>query len=851
MKFIFLKLLLLFALLLPAGAQQGNFVKISTETYEVIYPTNFWLKNRTNIWIEIEGFITSGSGGSNSFGVNNTFYTPWNYTNSAEIEHTVSGSTNFSSSIVANSISTNKIDSTFRNWVTSMGSSGSGVTVNGLTATNFWDNGYITFLDAGGGDWSLNIGNDTISTNKINSTFYNWILSLSGGGGGTTNGLGVNGTFRTDWNAINSAEIAYTISGGTNWYGSLIANSIAASKLATTGTGTSTNFLAGDYSYKQVTTNMIPGLNAILATIGSGGGTNYTQFWYDLTNSVVSSNNISLAYDTTNKKLLISASTGGTNSGTAVTVDGGADNVRINLADSTGIGASLSGTNASFALVDRDFGSVTVSGSGTTITYDNNSISSNHIAAGQVSQDKLGTSGTATATNFLAGDYAWKQVTTNMIPGLNAILATIGTGGSGGGTNIKVNGTLVNNANLVNSSNALFNVSGSDISLTITNVPGSTTDNVLQWLGSAYFIVTNNSTIGDFSVLQTNGIVYNATVIGPGENDAPLVVELNFPSRSTNYIWTFRPEGDVNGFVAYEAEGYRSTNSIRFKLHEAVGSTFFTGGYWMRFDLYDKVSVGGSGGSGSDTNWNGNPIASGTITNLTTSKINSLDYYNIENGDAFSDGDSYGNFISIFYPNWYGFAIAGGSPGTQAGTTNNPSTLPITSSASANSGYAYLTGTTSEDIGGGGKEFLAIAAIAATNSVVARFGFQDSATDTESTDAAYVRLANGYVQGVLRNNSSETTTSTSNRIAPSSTTFYRIKTRVNTDQASVTFFLLSATSPGVFTTNWTASVTNTLPTGSSRLTGNGALAYHTAGSAGTTLIVLDSLGKRNLNILTR
>lgn len=273
MKFICLKLLLLFALLLPAGAQQGNFVKISTETYEVIYPTNFWLKNRTNIWVEIEGFITSGSGGSNSFGVNNTFYTPWNYTNSAEIEHTVTGSTNFSSSIVANSISTNKIDSTFRNWVTSMGSSGVGVTVNGLPATNFWDNGYITFLDGSGtGDWSLNIGNDTISTNKINSTFYNWILSLAGGGGGTTNGLGVNGTFRTDWNAINSAEIAYTVSGGTNWYGSLVAGSIGANKLATTGTGTSTNFLAGDYSYKQVTTNMIPGLNAILATIGSGGG---------------------------------------------------------------------------------------------------------------------------------------------------------------------------------------------------------------------------------------------------------------------------------------------------------------------------------------------------------------------------------------------------------------------------------------------------------------------------------------------------------------------------------------------------------------------------------------------------
>jgi len=163
---------------------------------------------------------------------------------------------------------------------TTGGGSGNLITVNGGLVTNFWDNGYITFLNAGGGDYSLNIGDDTISTNKINSTFYNWVLSLSGGGGGTTNGLGVNGTFRTDWNAISSAEIAYTVSAGTNWYGSLVAGSVAANKLATTGTGTSTNFLAGDYSYKQVTTNMIPGLNAILATIGSGGsgggiGTNF------------------------------------------------------------------------------------------------------------------------------------------------------------------------------------------------------------------------------------------------------------------------------------------------------------------------------------------------------------------------------------------------------------------------------------------------------------------------------------------------------------------------------------------------------------------------------------------------
>jgi len=803
--------------------------------------------------------------------------------------------------------------------------SGNRITVNGGLVTNFWDNGYITFLDAGGGDYSLNIGNDTISTNKINSTFYNWVLSLAGAGGGTTNGLGVNGTFRTDWNAISSAEIAYTVSAGTNWYGSLVAGSVGANKLATTGTGTSTNFLAGDFAYKQVTTNMIPGLNAILATIGTGGsgGESNTasnlgtpsatnQGWYasksgvDLQfRSLQVGPNLTLTSNANSIRLDVTLST---NSGTVVSVDGGSSLATVNFADTTGIGVTLSTTNASFALVDRDFGDLTVSSSGTVMTIDNNVITSNKVAAANITQDKLGTSGTGLSTNFLAGDYNYKQVTTNMIPGLNAILATIGTGGSGGGTNIKVNGTL---ANLISSSNALFNVSGSDISLTITNVPGTTTDNVLQWLGSAYFVVTNNSTIGDFSTLQTNGIVYNATIVGPGENDAPLVVELSFPSRSTNYIWTFRPEGDVNGFVAYEAEGYRTTTSIRFKLHEAVGSTFFTGGYWMRFDLYDKANVGGSGsglteaqasllyqrtnstltriagiGAGSQgdiiyrdangwTNFakgstgqflaatstglafsnapsgltDGGTIGSGTITRFTTTTINSLDYYNIENGDSFCDGDQWTGSAFIFFPTYVGSALASGTVDGIAATTNNPSYSSLAASASANSGWAYLTDASAIDIGGGGHRHFSTVSVAATNNIVYRSGFFDSAT--APVDGAYIRMVNGFAQGVLVNNSSETVTTSSNQMSISSTTFVRFVSQVNTDAASCTFFVLTPSTPGTWTTNWTASVTNTLPTGSSRLTGFGFAAYHTSGSSGTVIARLDNLSKRTLRILNR
>lgn len=588
-------------------------------------------------------------------------------------------------------------------------------------------------------------------------------------------------------------------------------------------------------------------------------------------------------------------STGVGGSGTIVTVDGGADNTRVNLADTTGIGVTLSGTNASFALVDRDFGAVTVSGSGTSIALDDGTVTSNKVVAANITIDKLSASGTPLSTNFLAGDYAWKQVTTNMIPGLNAILATIGSGGSGGGTNIKVNGTLVNNANLIDSSNALFNVSGSDISLTITNVPGTTTDNVLQWLGSAYFIVTNNSTIGDFSVLQTNGIVYNATVVGAGENDAPLVVELNFPTRSTNYIWTFRPEGDVNGFVAYEAEGYRTNTSIRFKLHEAVGSTFFTGGYWMRFDLYDKASVGGSGGdvtqSGNNTftgtntfsgtttfsdlaigtitvvsnltvpnnaygaGWNGStnvpnensvydemelrapkasPTFSGTLTNTGSIGAPTL-YVGTINGVVpvqQEKGALFWDFVTA-PPFMTALALSSGASFPTTGTTNDPFALIAqTGGSSANSGHGYYTGASSYNVAGG-EEWEFGWYIHKTNNVGFRTGLLDVLSATAAaTDGIYIeQQTNGTYRGVSVANASLSATASSYVPVEDSTIQYKGTWVVASNPTNVVFTIYTN---GVSV--WTDTVSANIPTNTARLTGLGFFSWHGGSGSGTNLI---------------
>jgi regulation of enolase protein 1 (concanavalin A-like superfamily) len=787
---------------------------------------------------------------------------------------------------------------------TTGGGSGNLITVNGGLVTNFWDNGYITFLNAGGGDYSLNIGDDTISTNKINSTFYNWVLSLSGGGGGTTNGLGVNGTFRTDWNAISSAEIAYTVSAGTNWYGSLVAGSVAANKLATTGTGTSTNFLAGDYSYKQVTTNMIPGLNAILATIGSGGsgGESNTasnlgtpsatnQGWYasksgvDLQfRSLQIGPNLTLTSNANSIRLDVTLST---NSGTVVSVDGGSSLATVNFADSTGIAASLSTTNASFALVDRDFGDLTVSSSGTVMTIDNNVITSNKVAAANITQDKLGTSGTGLSTNFLAGDYSYKQVTTNMIPGLNAILATIGTGGgSGTGSVVTANGgSDMSRANITtNGFGLLVTQSGTNILLSTTN------NYPVDYYAGGFlplFAGLSNALTGDLHYKQSSDIRSPMWESGTGWNAMGMrasggvwsVAEYNTNDFTVLESFITIDPTDLTGptdIITFPNSGFN--NKVVFEADvEFNGTTTFLG-----TTTFNDLAIGtitvvsnltvpnnayGAGWNGSTNVPNENSVydemelrapkaspvftGSATFTSLSASLINSRPYYNQENGDFWADGFNRSSAANAFLPNLSGSAVASGSVSGVLISTNNPVAWTMASSTTTNSGYFYWNGHASTfDISGGGDELTFILAISNTNKIQGAWGFIDDFTHTESVDGAYIRMDNGFIHGVIANNSSYTRTTTSNQLAIASTTFHRYIIRVSEDASYVTFFDLSPSGTG-YTTNWTASVTNTLPSGSTRATSIGVVAINRDTPSAINLLSLDAVGKRNNRILPR
>jgi hypothetical protein len=736
------------------------------------------------------------------------------------------------------------------------------------------------------------------------------LTTISGISSSATNGTSVSvdsGSALVAANFTDTTEIDFTGS-GTNVTADLKNASVGIARLSTTGTPTSTNFLAGDYAFKQVTTNMIPGLNAVLATIGTGGGGSGAGTNAFINGQLVQplylTNSATVTIVTNSGSIAFNATPTGTNS-TVVYVDGAAVTDPNFQDNSTGIQFTATSTNIQGAIVDRDFGDITTTSSGASWTIDNSAITSNKLAAANVTQDKLSATGTPTSTNFLAGDYVYKQVTTNMIPGLNAVLATIGTGGSGGGagTNIFVNGALVSQANLQDSSNVLWSVSGTNITATITNVVGSTADNVLQWIGSAYFVITNNSTIGDFSQLVTNGVVSTTILEGTGENDAPVVVEIGFPSRSTNYLWTVMFEGDVNGAVAYEMEGTRTATSVKIKMHEAAGSTFFTGGYWTRVDLFDKATVGGSGSglteiqasalyqatnanlttvanltSGTSTNFyagdgsfkqvttnmvpglnavlatigsggsaDGSTNASMTITNLTVGSVNSKLFYNPANGDIWSDGLAAGGAIATAFTPYYGYAINSGTAAndTTGVDVNDPYRALISSSSSSDSGYKFQTSANSYWLAGGELSESGVY-ITKTNNIVIRWGFLDSLSATEPVDGVYFELENGNLYGKTASNNSRTSTSSVYVPVEDSTIIVRGLVELNSDATLATFTIYTNSVQA-----WQDTVAANIPTGSGRVTGSGAFGIHTGTGAGTNICYLGWIGTGNTRTLQR
>lgn len=207
-------------------------------------------------------------------------------------------------------------------------------------------------------DLSNRLSGLTVSGGPISASgtfILDGILGLASGGSGASNAAQA----RTNFGLVIGVNVqAY--------------NANLATLAALTG-GNATNFFAGDGSYKQVTTNMIPGLVAAIAALEPLNANKYQA-----TNSTLT---------------LLAALTGG-NATNFFAGDGSFKQVTSNM---------IPGLVAALAALEP--------------------LNANKYQASNSMLTAAATGGTS--TNFFAGDGVYKQVTTNMVPGLVAVLAAL------------------------------------------------------------------------------------------------------------------------------------------------------------------------------------------------------------------------------------------------------------------------------------------------------------------------------------------------------------------------------------------------------------------------------------------
>lgn len=526
--------------------------------------------------------------------------------------------------------------------------------------------------------------NVSVTASGTNVTFN---LTATGVSAGTYS----NATFTVDdrgrLSSASSSDLYSTLTnilaGGTNVVLTYGANLITINSSATGsgGGGAGTNAFINGVLVQPL--RMTNSASVLIYTNGSGDITfnvnDYDGFYSDLTNALVAGSNISFVY--TNNTIRISSTSGsGSTNGTVVTVDGGADLTRANFADTTGINVANSGTNVTVNIIDRDFGDLTTSSSGTVMTIDNSVITSNKLAAANVTQDKLSASGTGTSTNFLAGDYTYKQVTTNMIPGLVSDIISLQK--SLTFTNGVTNVNNVVSANLAEGSNISFSTNNGRITIASSGGGSFTiSTNNLGFLSRSAAIVTNTETGGEvthatFAIPANtlgvdgdevemhvagqwlpytsggpNGYIYR--LLYDDDSFAQLITGTLgtniFPASSSTLSpdWLFRIKRvDSNtvflssvhsvGNQYNESNPTNLVNDTRVRYLDLQGSDTLdnatvtlsfttemvdgTRAATMKTYGYIMSKVGSGGGNGNA--WDGSPIASGTITNLTVETIN-------------------------------------------------------------------------------------------------------------------------------------------------------------------------------------------------------------------------------------
>ncbi len=191
---------------------------------------------------------------------------------------------------------------------------------------------------------------------------------------------------------------------------------------------------------------------------------------------------------------------------------------------------------------------------------------------------------------------------------------------------------------------------------------------------------------------------------------------------------------------------------------------------------------------------------------------------------------------------WYGTAIASGTTTASTGYPTHPCVRALRSSTTANSGYALNTGVANFLLAGGESLdiiFYKSARASPLNMTTTVLGFTDSVTATAPADGVYLIITNLTAQGRVRANNAELNTTHSFNITDNS--FYRVHIDViNTTQAN--YYLYNSTSTtGTGNTNlvFQSNITGTLPTASSRQTGQGVTTWVTGGTSASDILLLD------------